>query len=434
MKIELEKEPKNLVKMNIEIPAKDAVDAYNSAVKHVAQNLNIPGFRKGKAPRNIVEQHVGVERLKYEALDHMLPQVFQKAIQENNLDVVTQPMVESYDFEIGQDVKIVAKVELRPEVKLGEYKGLKIKVEDNVIPEDAYDMALNNLLQQYTTYELVVDRPSNDKDIVVFDFDGYVDGEKIQNGEAKDYSLDLANSNFIKGFAEQLVGHNIGEEFEITVTFPENYHEEKLKGKPATFKIKLNQIKEKVLPELNDEFAQKVGPFKTVDELNADIQKYLESTRETKNRNMAEKELFEKIVDNMEVDIQDTMIDREADLLLEDYKQKLAAQGFSYEQAVTAQGEDSIMESIKKDAVLRLKNSLLINKIAQEEKIELEQGDFEAKLAELEQAYQTDRMSLMKQLAQNPAILNSLSQQAINEKVAKFLMDNNTIEFVAPKK
>lgn len=433
MKVDLEKEPNNVMKLNIEIPAKDAVDEYNKAVKRIAQHVNIPGFRKGKAPRAIVEQNVGIDRIKHEALEGLLPKAFQKAIMENELDVISQPYVENYDFNIGEVLKVVAKVELRPEVTLGEYKGMKIAVEDYKVPEGAFEKSLENLMQQHSTFEIVVDRPSKDTDVVVFDFDGYVNGEQIKNGEAKNYSLDLSNSNFIPGFAEQLVGHKIDEDFEIKVTFPETYHEEKLAGQEATFKIKIHEIKEKVMPELTDEFAQKVGPFKTVEELKEDITKYLERTKESQNNKNKEQAIFEKVLGNAKVDIQDSMIDREAQSLLEEYKQKLESQGFEWQQAIQSQGEDVVMASLKEEAVLRIKNSLVIDKVSKEENLKLEQGDLEKKLQELGSAYQMDRATIMKQLRTNPEILNSLSQQALNEKVSDFLSENNTVEFVEAK-
>lgn len=429
MKVNIEKEANNMAKLEIEVPAKDAVNSYNKAVKRVSQYVNIPGFRKGKAPRNIVEKHVGVERIKQEAMEEILPKVFRDSFVENKLDVISEPYIESYDFEVGKDLKVVAKVELRPEVKLGSYKDLTIQAEEYETPKDAFDKSLEGLLQRHATFNVVVDRASKKTDLVVMDFDGSVDGEKIQGGAAQNYSLDLANSNFIPGFAEQLVGKKIGEEFDITVEFPKDYHEEKLAGKPAVFKIKLHEIKEKVLPELNDEFAQKVGPFKTVDDLKADIQKFLDATKETEDKKNSENAIFEKILADAKVDIQDTMIEREAQSLLEEYKQRLAMQGFNWEDAIKNQGLDSIMGSLKEEAQLRIKNSLVIDKIAQEENIKVEHADLEKKLKEIETSYNINRAEVLKQVKQNPAIFSSLSQQALNEKVISFLNENNKVEF-----
>ncbi len=427
MNTTIEKQAENIVKVDIEIPAKDAVNYYNSAAKRLAQYVNIPGFRKGKAPRNIVEQYVGEDRIKHEAIEGALPKIFSEVIKENKFDVVAQPYVESYDYKVGEDLKIVAKLELRPEVTLGEYKGLNIEVEAYKIPEDALQKSIDGLLEQHASTVAVTDRKTVGTDIVVFDFEGFSNGEKIEHGDAKNYTLDLAHSSFIPGFAEQLIDKPLGEEFEINVTFPEEYHEKKLAGKPAVFKCKINEIKTKVMPELNDEFVQKVGPFKTVDDLKADIQKYLDKQKADIDRTNSEKAVFEKITSEAKVDIQQSMIDREADQLLEEYKQKLSMQGFSWDQAVQAQGYDNIMNSLKEDAAVRVKNSLVIDKIAKEENITVSQADFGAKLSELSQMYNIDAPTMIKQLSQTPGVFNALSQQALNEKVMQFLAENNKV-------
>lgn len=427
MKTTIEKQPENIVKVDIEVPAKDAVNYYNNAAKRLAQYVNIPGFRKGKAPRNIVEQNIGEERIKHEALEGALPKIFSEVIKENDFDVVAQPYVESYDYKIGEDLKIVAKLELRPEVTLGEYKGLTLEVEAYKTPEDAMQKSIDGLLEQHATNVVVTDRKTINTDTIVFDFEGFSNGEKIEHGDAKNFTLDLANSTFIPGFAEQLVDRPLGEEFEINVTFPEEYHEKKLAGQPAVFKCKINEIRTKVMPELNDEFVQKIGPFKTVDELKADIQKYLDQQKTDADRISSEKAIFEKVTSEAKVEIQQSMIDREADQLVEEYKQKLGMQGFSWEQAVEAQGYDNIMNSLKEDAAMRVKNSLVIDKIAKEENIVVSQAEFGAKLSELSQMYQIDTTTMIKQLSQTPGVFNAISQQALNEKVTQFLADNNTV-------
>lgn len=427
MNTTIEKQAENIVKVDIEIPAKEAVNYYNNAAKRLAQYVNIPGFRKGKAPRNIVEQYVGEDRIKHEALEGALPKIFSDVIKENKFDVVAQPYVESYDYKIGNDLKITAKMELRPEVTLGEYKGLTIEVDEYKTPEDAMQKSLDGLLEQHASTIIVTDRKTVGTDIVVFDFEGFSNGEKIEHGDAKNYTLDLAHSSFIPGFAEQLVDRTLGEEFEINVTFPEEYHEKKLAGQPAVFKCKINEIKSKVLPELNDEFVQKVGPFKSVDELKADIQKYLDNQKADIDRANSEKAIFEKVTGDAKVEIQQSMIDREADQLLEEYKQKLSMQGFTWDQAVQAQGYDNIMNSLKEDAAVRVKNTLVIDKIAKEENITVSQADFGAKLSELSRMYNIDAPTMIKQLSQTPGVFNALSQQALNEKVTQFLAENNTV-------
>ena len=426
METKIEKLPENVVKVDIVVPAKDAVNYYNNAAKKLAQYVNIPGFRKGKAPRNILEQNIGEERIKHEALENALPRIFSEVVKENGFEVVAQPYVESYDYKIGQDMKITAKIELRPEVVLGKYKNISVEVDEYKTPEDAFQKSLDNFLEQSATMVVVTDRKTEAKDILVFDFEGYANGEKIEHGDAKNYTLDLANSSFIPGFAEQLVDRPLGEEFEINVTFPAEYHEKKLAGQPAVFKCKINEIKTKVLPELNDEFVQKVGSFKTVDELKADIQNYLDTQKADIDRTNSEKAIFEKVVNDAKVEIQQSMIDREADQLVEEYKQKLQMQGFSWEQAVEAQGYDEIMKNLREDALVRVKNSLVIDKIAKEENITVSQADFTEKLNELSRMYQMDAKTLVKQLSQTPGVFNALSQQALNEKVTQFLVENNT--------
>ncbi len=428
MKVTLEKEKENVVKLDITIPAKDATEAYNKAVQRISQYVNIDGFRKGKAPRAVVERHVGTERIKQEAIESLMPKAINQAVVDNNLDIIAQPYITNYNFNIGEALTVTAKAELRPEVTLGQYKDLTLEIKDSPIEADAMQKSIDNLLNQHSTQETVIDRPTKDTDIAVIDFDGYANGEKIQGGEAKNYPLDLAHSNFIPGFAEQLVGKNLNDEFEIKVTFPENYHDEKLKGQPATFKIKINEIKEKKLPELNDEFAQKVGPFKTVDELKADIQKYLESQRERTNKQNSENEVFKTVIDSAKVEIPQSMVDREANSLREEYKQRLAAQGINWEALVKSQGEDQLLKNLNEDALVRIKNSLVIDKIAKEENIKLEQKDIETKFAQLGAAYGLKPQDLIKQIGQNPEVLASISQQAMNDKVRDFLMENNKVE------
>ncbi len=434
MKFAVEKENDNIYKIDITIPAKDAAKAYDEAVRRIAQYVNIDGFRRGKAPRTVIERQVGTERIKHEALDKLMPSVIAEAIKENNLDVITQPYITKFDYTLGQDLTVELKVETRPEVILGAYKDLKVDVESTEMPEDAFDKALQNVLSQYSTLELVVDRPTKETDIAVIDFEGSVNGEKIEGGDAKNYPLDLGHSNFIPGFAEQIVGKNIGDEFEIKVTFPENYHDDKLKGQPAVFKIKLNEIKERKVPELNDAFAQKVGPFKTVDEFKADIQKYLDKQKETSDRQKSENAVFEKVVEAASVDIPETMIEREAESLTNDYKQRIQAQGLSWDAVEKSEGKEKLADTIREDAKFRIKNSLVIGKIAQEENIKLEPKDIHAKFNQLSAVYGLKQEDLMKQMGKNPEIIASLSQQALNDKVRDFLMEKNSINFVKPQK
>lgn len=431
METTLTKDKENLVILNMTIPANEADSAYNLAANRISQNVTINGFRRGKAPKSVVERHVGVDRIEHEALDLILPRYISKAITDNKLDTITQPSLVNYNYEHGQDLKVTIEVETRPEFELASYKDLDLKAE--IAPEDkkAFDRTLENYLTQHASLELVLDRPSNDKDIVVIDFDGTCNGEKIQGGSAKGFTLDLANSNLVPGFAEQLVGHNLKEEFEIEVTFPQDYRDEKLQGQKAAFTVKMNEIKERVLPELNDDFVKKATKFSTVDELKADIKEFLEKQRDGMKKASAENAVFKAISDATEVHIPQSMINREVNAMANDYRQRLSYQGVNWADFVQAQGgEVKFGAALADEAKIRIKNSLIIDKISREEKLTVEKEDFTGKISQLSAAYGATPDAIVKQFGQNPQFINSLSQQIINDKVRNFLIENNKFEYV----
>lgn len=430
MKVTLENEKDNVVKVNITIPAEEATTAYNTAARKIAQYVNVDGFRKGKAPRHLIERQVGEERIKQEALEGLMPKVLSEVIEENKLDVITQPYITSYDFKKGEDLNVVVNVETRPEVKLGDYKNLTVEVTDVPVTEDAVKETLDRIQKNYTENK-IVERESKNTDTVNIDFEGFANNEAIKGGAAKNYDLNLEHSNFIPGFADQLVGKKAGEEFDIQVKFPEDYHDESLKGQDATFKIKVNAVKEAVVPELNDELAQKAGNFKTVDELKEDVKKRLEESRENAKKVNAENEIFKKVIENASVEIPEAMIDREANAMLADYKNRLSAQGIDWESLMKAtEGTDNdVMKNIREDAKLRIKNSLVIDKIAKEEGIKLAPADIDNKFKELGNAYGVSPDQIIKSISKNPEILSSLSQQAVNDKVRALLFENNKAEF-----
>jgi len=429
MAVKVEKAENNTVKMEIEIPSDEAMKAYNLAVKRISDNVTIAGFRKGKAPRGVVEKYVGVEKIKTEALERLLPGFLSRAIIENNFDVVAEPVVEKFNFELGQPVTLTARVELRPEVTLGEYKNMEIKVEKFTTPEDAMERELKGLAQRFATVKPVIERETTATDIVVFDFEGFIGLEPIKNASSKNYMLDLSNSNFIPGFAEGLVGHKISEEFEIKVKFPEDYHEESMRNADATFKIKINEIKEKIVPEIDDELAKKAGPFKSIEDLKKDIQNYLDASEKSENERRSGEAVFTKVVEAAKVEIQDTMINREANALMNDMRQRYEQQGVSWDKVLEAQGQDKIFEQMREEAKNRIKNSLVIEKIAKLEEIKAEPNDFQEHVKEISQVYRAEEKDIIEQMRKNPSLINAMSQQIISKKVAKFLQDNNTFKF-----
>jgi len=389
MKTTIEKQPENIVKVDIEVPAKDAVNYYNNAAKRLAQYVNIPGFRKGKAPRNIVEQNIGEERIKHEALEGALPKIFSEVIKENDFDVVAQPYVESYDYKIGEDLRIVAKLELRPEVTLGEYKGLTIEVEEYKTPEDALQKSIDSLLEQHATTVVVTDRKTLNTDTIVFDFEGFSNGEKIEHGDAKNYTLDLAHSSFIPGFAEQLADRTLGEEFEINVTFPEEYHAENLAGKDAVFKVKVKEIKKRELPELDDDFASEVSEFDTMDEFRADVRKKLEEAAENKAKVETENAVIDKVIENAEFDLPDAMVETQIDNSVRDFAQRLSYQGMNLDMYMqyTGMTMDALRAQFAEQAKKQLSGSLVLEAIQKAEGIEAGPEEVELELVDMSKKY-----------------------------------------------
>ena len=434
MNVVVEKKEKNFVNLNMSVDAKTVTDEYNKACKRISERVNIAGFRKGKAPRNILEKHVGVDAIKREVLDALLPKLISKAIDENSLDVISEPSISSLKFELGEDLAATVVVELRPEVKLGEYNEPTIDVEGYKADADFVNKEIEYIQNRFATFEPVIGRKTTDKDIVVFDFEGTCKGEKIKGGSSKNYNLDLGNSNFIPGFAEQLVGHEISEEFTIEVKFPDNYHDEGLKGQPAQFAIKINEIKEKKLPELNDELAQKAGNYKTFDELKQDIEKYAQELEKGENEKRAVEAIFAKLLSEVKVDLSESMITRETSAMLEEMKNRIKAQGGDFDKMLEAEGKDKILGELKEEASRRIKNSLIVQKVATLEKIDVTPADLNGKVEQIAKQYNADKAAVMQQIFSSRQAINSLGQQIVGEKVAKFLLDNNTINYVKSKK
>ena len=414
---------KNVATIDITIDSKTAQDAYERTLKAFSAQVNIAGFRKGKAPKNVVEKYVGAERIKAEVIDRLFPSEFQKAVQENKLNVAFHPSLEHVDFNIGQDLKLTATVELKPEVTLGQYKDNEIEYKEFKNPDDALDKELEQTQRRFSTLEKV-DRKSTDKDSVVFDFEGFVGEEKIEHGSGTNYTLDLANSNFIPGFAEGLVGHSAGEEFDISVKFPENYHEDKLKGADATFKIKLHEVKERKLPELDDELAKKAGK-KTLDELKEDINKFLENNAKNQNDRIKSDAVFDKVVAEAKIEIQDAMLDREYEAVREEARAQATQQGADFEKLVEAEGKDKVEERFREEARKRILNSLIVEKIAQSENIVIENKDVTEQITRMAMMYGIAPNQLFEELRKNPNSYSAIAQQILATKVNNFLLENN---------
>lgn len=430
MTVTIEKLDNNEVKLNIEIEPSVTSWEYDKACKRLAQRVNVPGFRQGKAPKNILEKYVGIAALQREVLDSLLPTILESTIDENKFDLITTPNVESYEFAEDNTLKVVAKLELKPEVNLGEYKGMEVEVEEFKNADDVMDKELSILAEKYAVLNDITDRESKDTDLVNIDFTGYVDGEEIKGGAAKNYVLDLAHSNFIPGFAEQLSGKKVGEEFKINVKFPEEYHDEKLKGKDAEFNIKLNAIKEKVLPELNDEFAKRVNEkFNNIEEVKQDIQKFLDENAKMENERRTAVKIFDTLLANTNIDIQESMINREIQALMGEFKQRINMQGGNYDEMLEREGHEKVYAQMKEEAVKRIKTSLIVGKIAQNENMSVTQEDIQNKIADMASIYRTTPENIIAEIQKNVNILHSMNQQVITEKVTKLLLDNAKVTY-----
>lgn len=427
MSVNLEKNENNEVLMDIKVDAKEASEAYDKACRKLSKRVNIPGFRPGKAPKKVLEKHIGVEYIQREVLENILPKVFSDVITSNNYKTVNEPSVDEFKFEDDGSLSVKAKVELRPEFTLPEYKGMEIQIEEFKQPDDAMQKELDDIKDKNSTLQKVEGRVSNETDFVNIDFEGFVDGNAIKGGAAKSYLLDLGHSNFIPGFAEQLVGKEAGSEFTINVKFPDEYHDESIKGKDAEFKIKLNEIKEKVYPEINDEIAKKVGKFNTVDELKADIQRYLDASEKAENDKRATVVIYDRLLNETEMKIQEPMIQRELYAMRVEMKQKAELRGQDFDKLMKEQGGEELEKEMHQEAEKRIKTALIIGQIAQNENISVEGADIEAKILEISRLYGTTREQILQEISKNPNLLYSLNQQILGQKVTQFLLDNSKV-------
>lgn len=430
MTVTIEKLENNEIKLDIEIGSETATLEYNKACKKLGERVNIPGFRPGKAPKNLVEKYVGIDSIQKEVLQAVLPSVIESTIEENKFDIISQPSIEKYEFAEDLSMKITAKLELRPEVKLNQYKGVEVEVEEYKNPEDVIDKELKLLAEKYSDLKEITDRKTIATDLVNIDFDGYVDGEQIKGGYAKNYILDLAHSNFIAGFAEQLVDRELNSEFTINVKFPDNYHDEKLQSKDAEFKIKLNGIKERVLHEINDELAKKVANFDSLDALKEDIQKYVVNAAKMENDKRVADKIYDKLLNETNINIPESMIQREVQAMFGEMQQRMAMQGQDFNKMLEKEGHEKIYEQMKAEAITRIKTTLIITEIAREEKIFIEGADIEAKIEELARMYGTTKENIMKEMGANPGFINSINQQILSTKVTQMLIDNAKVKYV----
>ncbi len=396
-------EEKNMVKLVIESTAEEFEEGLNHAYLINKNKVNIPGFRKGKAPRKIIEKLYGAEIFYEDAANSIIYNTYDKAAEESGLDIVSMPKINVEQLEQGKPFIYTAEVAVRPEVELGLYKGVEVSKTDTEATDADVDEELKRVQDQNSRTVSVEDRAVQDGDVTVIDYEGFVDGVAFEGGKGENHPLTIGSHTFIDTFEEQLIGMNIGDEKEVHVTFPEEYHAEELKGKPAVFKVVVKEIKEKQLPELDDDFAQDVSDFDTLAEYREDLKKKIAERKAAAAKSQKETEAVAKVVENSKMDIPEAMINSQVNRMAEDFKQRLQQQGLSYEQYFQYTGltPEKIMDEMRPEALKRIQNSLVLDAIAKAENIAVTDDEFNTELQKMADMYKMELDKVKEMMGEN---------------------------------
>ncbi len=423
------------VKLQIEVAAPDVDTALAKAYRKVVKKVNLPGFRKGKVPRQILESRFGPEILHEEALELLVPFAYDEALKEAEIDPINHPDFELIQVEEGKPLIFNAVVEVLPPVEIGEHKGLKVEQEEAELDEMQIDHHLYMLREQNARLIPREEGFVKDGDIVMIDFKGYVDDELFEGGEAENYSLEIGSNSFIPGFEEKLIGASPEEEIEVKLKFPDNYGKEDLAGKDAVFKVKINQIKEKELPELDDEFVKEVSEFETLAEMKADLREKMLKNAEDQSKSKLEEDLIEKVSATSEVETPKVLVDRQIDRMLGDLESYLRYQGMGLDQFIELSGKtrEDIREDRREEAEQRAKANLVLDAIAKKEGITVEDSEIEAKIAEIAESYNDDPERI-RGILDNQGRIPVMVEEIRIRKVIDFLVENAEIKKVKPNK
>ncbi|MDY6052731.1 MAG: trigger factor [Anaerovibrio sp.] len=414
------------VELEITVPAEELGKAYQAAYKKIVSKVNIPGFRKGKAPLLIVEKQYGVETVLREAFDIVAPKAMSEALQQEDMDLVTRPEIDVVTLEKGKDVVFKATATKKPEVKLGEYKGLKVEVTKDVVDDNAIQEQLVRMLDRQADMVDAEEGAAVEKDdFITLDFKGFVDGEAFAGGESKDYPLQVGSNSFIPGFEDQLIGATIGNEIKVNVKFPEEYHSEELKGKDAVFECTVKSIKKKVLPELNDDFAKKASTFQTLDELKADIKSNLEKSAEAKAESAKREAAIKQAADNAEVDVPEVMVENRVSAMIQQMALSLQQQGMSLEMYLQYTNSDmaKLRENYKETAATNVKVDLMLEAVAKAEGIKVEAEDLDEQVNAMAATYGATPAQV-RQIIAEQGRLGELTGSVLRSKTAKFIVDS----------
>ena len=418
-----EKKEGNEGLLTVTVPSEKVDKALDQAFKKVVKQINVPGFRKGKVPLPIFEQRFGVEALYQDAVDILLPEAYGEAIDETGINPVAQPEVNVTQIEKGKDFIFEATVTVEPEVQLGDYKGLEIEKQDSELTDDELEESINHSLGHMAEMVVKEDGAVENGDTVNIDFSGSVDGEEFEGGQAEGYDLEVGSGSFIPGFEEQLEGMKTGEEKDVVVTFPEEYHAEELAGKEAAFKTKVNEIKYKDVPELNDEIANELdAEANSVDEYKENLRKRLAEQKATEAENTEKEEAIKKATDNATIDIPQAMIDTELDRMVQEFGQRIQQQGLDLQTyfQISGQDESQLREQMKDDAEQRVKTNLTLTAIADAENIEVSDEDIDKELEKMSEQFNISVEDIKNTLGNTDIVKNDVRIQ----KVIDLLKDN----------
>jgi len=417
---------KNTGVLSVEVEEERVAEALDKAFRKIVQRVQVPGFRKGKVPRKIFEARFGVESLYQDAVDILLPDAYADAVKETGIFPVDTPEIDIEQFGKGKPFIFKAKVTVKPEVKLGEYKGLELPSADVEVTEEEIQAELERQQQRHAELVVVEEGPAETGDIVIIDFEGTINGEPFEGGRGERHSLELGSGRFIPGFEEQIVGMRTGDSKDIEVTFPEDYHADELKGKPAVFKVKLHEIKRKNLPALDDEFAKDVSEFDTLEEYKQDLAARLKERKQKEAEEARELAAIEKAAANAEVDIPEAMIRTELDYMLRNFENRLRMQGMTLELYYRFSGKDEakLREQMRGDAEKRVRNNLVLEAIAKAENITVTEEEIGEELEKLSGVYNRPAEELREIFERNGS-LDSLKEDLVLRKTIRFLVDNS---------
>ena len=419
---------KNLVKLTFEVSAEEFAKAINKVYAKNAKKFNIPGFRKGKAPKAIVEKYYTEAVFYDDAINLVLPDAYEQAVKESELDVVARPEIDVEEIKKGEPVVFTALVTTKPEVKLGEYKGIEVEKIDYTVTDEDVDKDVEAARNKNARLVSVEDRAAKNGDIVTIDFEGFCDDKPFDGGKGEDYDLELGSGTFIPGFEEQLVGAKLDADVDVNVTFPEEYHSKELAGKPALFKVKVKDIKVRELPELDDDFASEVSEFDTLEEYKKDTRKKLEKAAEDKAKAETENAVIEKAIENAEFEIPDAMMEAQIDNIVRDFAQRLSYQGMNLDMYMqyTGQTTETFREQFKGQAKQQLEGSLVLEAIAKAEGIEAGPEETELHLVDMAKKYNME-IDKLKELL-NDAEMDGIKNEITMQKTVDMLVNNAVVK------